>query len=133
MGTISATAFRLPPSVISALFGLFAMWGIAATADGSNAPAAQSIEVLSGTYGSNCGLPRGNASRDLTRRCNGNETCSYELGDRLGSEPMKQCRPDFLAEWRCGNAELHTAALAPEAKSGDTLVLSCARVTGAGK
>jgi hypothetical protein len=133
MRKISATAFRLPPPVILVLFGLFAMWGIAATADGSDTPAAQSIEVLSGTYGSNCGLPRGNLSRDLTRQCDGKQTCSYELGDRSGSEPVKQCRPDFLAEWRCGNVELHTAALAPEAKSGDTLVLSCARVTGAGK
>jgi len=43
------------------------------------------------------------------------------------------CPKDFLAEWRCGETEFHTAMLSPEAGAGSTLVLSCVRQTGAGK
>ncbi len=123
----------IPPAGLTAvLSGFLVMCGLVVTAASSEAPE-RSIEVLSGTYGSNCGLPQGNVSRDLMSRCDGNQTCSYELADRSRLAQVQRCRPDFVAEWRCGDAEFHTAALASGAKPGDTLVLSCARSTGAGK
>ena len=45
----------------------------------------------------------------------------------------KSAGSDFVAEWRCDGADVHTAALGPEVRRGDTLVLSCVSKRGAGK
>jgi hypothetical protein len=91
----------------------------------------QTIAIVSGTYGQNCGAPRGNATRDLARRCDGHRTCDYVLADAFSGDTA--CRRDFLAEWRCGKAEFHTAALGAGAHRGDMLGLTCVRESGAGK
>ena len=91
------------------------------------------IEVVSGTYGQNCGAQRGNATPDLATRCDGRDTCEYRIDRRRILDPAEGCPKDFLAEWRCGKTEFHTAMLSPEAGAGSTLVLSCVRQTGAGK
>jgi hypothetical protein len=93
----------------------------------------QTITIVSGTYGQNCGAPRGNATRDLARRCDGRRTCDYVLNGAFGGGNSAACRRDFLAEWRCGKAEFHTAALGAGAQRGDMLGLSCVRENGAGK
>jgi hypothetical protein len=92
----------------------------------------QTIAIVSGTYGQNCGAPRGNATRDLARRCDGRRTCDYVLDDAFSGDTAA-CRRDFLAEWRCGKDEFHTAALSAGAHRGDMLGLTCVRENGAGK
>ncbi|WP_262420112.1 hypothetical protein [Paraburkholderia sp. 31.1] len=93
----------------------------------------RAITIVSGTYGENCGAPRGNLTRELERHCNGRETCDYALpGLHKGGTTMA-CPRDFHAEWHCDHADFHTAALGPGAKSGDTLVLGCVESRGAGK
>ncbi|KLU24909.1 hypothetical protein EOS_17570 [Caballeronia mineralivorans PML1(12)] len=94
---------------------------------------ARAIQVVSGTYGQNCGAPWGNATLDLATQCDGRGTCSYVLNRTLTVDPAKNCPKDFLAEWRCSDTEFHTAALSPEAGAGSTLVLSCIEGTGAGR
>ncbi|RKP46514.1 hypothetical protein D7S89_16910 [Trinickia fusca] len=93
----------------------------------------QTINIVSGTYGENCGVPRGNATQSLARRCDGRRTCDYVLNDAFGDGDTAACRRGFLAEWRCGKTEFHTAALSAGAKPGDTLVLSCVRENGPGR
>ncbi|MBC8741552.1 hypothetical protein F6X40_33865 [Paraburkholderia sp. UCT31] len=93
----------------------------------------RAITIVSGTYGENCGAPRGNLTRELERHCNGRETCDYALpGLHKGGTTMA-CPRDFHAEWQCDHADFHTAALGPGAKSGDTLVLGRVESRGAGK
>ncbi|MFT4069225.1 hypothetical protein [Paraburkholderia sp.] len=93
----------------------------------------RTITIVSGTYGDNCGAPRGNLTRDVARHCNGRSTCGYSVpGLHKGGMTMG-CQRDFLAEWHCDNAEFHSAALSPGAKSGDTLMLGCVESRGAGK
>lgn len=94
---------------------------------------AGTIKVTSATYGEQCGAVRGNATRDLARRCDGRKTCQYMLTRVVESERADGCREDFLAEWRCSARESHIAAVSPSAGAGDTLVLSCIPSTGAGK
>jgi hypothetical protein len=93
----------------------------------------RAITIVSGSYGENCGAPRGNLTRELARHCNGRQTCDYALSVlHIGGKPMT-CRSDFRAEWHCDHADFHRAALGPGAKSGDTLVLGCIDSRGAGK
>jgi hypothetical protein len=115
-----------------ALMGAWASLGLGglfipcAAADAGEA----AIAIVSGTYGSNCGAPRGNATGDLAQRCNGLLTCNYPV-----SVPAMQsggCRYDYLAEWRCAGREFHDAALGPGARAGDHLVLSCVPSSGPG-
>jgi hypothetical protein len=89
-----------------------------------------SIAIVSGTYGSNCGAPHGNATRDLAQHCDGLRTCNYPVS--VIAAQSGGCRNDYLAEWRCGSHEFHNAALAAGAGSGDRLVLSCEPSSGPG-
>lgn len=92
----------------------------------------RTIRIVSGTYGQNCGALHGNVTHDLAHRCDGRTTCEYSpRAPRKGR--VAACSNDFVAEWRCGGAEFHTAALGPAVRWGDTLVLSCASERGAGK
>jgi hypothetical protein len=108
------------------VFGI-AAWVVSASAQ------ATGIKVVSGTYGQNCGAQHGNATPDLETQCDGRDTCEYRVDRRTIRDPAPSCPKDFLAEWRCGEAEFHTAMLSPEAGAGSTLVLTCVRQTGAGK
>jgi hypothetical protein len=94
---------------------------------------ARAITIVSGTYGENCGAPRGNLTRDVARHCNGRSSCGYSMPELHESRMASACPREFLAEWHCDNAEFHRAALSAGAKSGDTLVLSCVESRGAGK
>ncbi|MGU7768804.1 hypothetical protein ACV229_01295 [Burkholderia sp. MR1-5-21] len=127
----------------SALLAAWACIGLAASAQSTAPPAgasqktaldadARTIDIVSGTYGQNCGARRGNATHDLARRCDGRLTCDYILNRTFGAGAAS-CRRGFLAEWRCSNTEFHTAALSAGAKSGDVLVLSCERQDGPGR
>ncbi|HEY2020327.1 hypothetical protein [Paraburkholderia sp.] len=93
----------------------------------------RTIQIVSGTYGANCGAPRGNLTREVARHCNGRSSCGYSVPGLDQGSAASACHGDFLAEWHCDNAEFHSAALAPGATLGDTLVLSCVESRGAGK
>ncbi|WP_232072240.1 hypothetical protein [Paraburkholderia pallida] len=114
----------------------------------AQAAATPTIAIVSGTWGANCGAPRGNATRDLARHCNGLLTCGYVLGAHAPGSPstpapkpllsgrkmtsFETCRVDYRAQWRCGSREFHDASLSAGASPGDTLVLSCVRENGPG-
>jgi hypothetical protein len=91
------------------------------------------ITIESGTYGANCGAPRGNLTRELARHCNGRESCAFAVPGLHKGGLTRGCASDFHAEWHCDHADFHSAALSPGAKSGDTLVLGCVESRGAGK
>ena len=108
------------------------IFGIAALVANSSAQAI-AIKVVSGTYGQNCGAQHGNATPDIATQCNGRDMCEYRIDRRTVRDPAVGCPKDFLAEWRCGETEVHIAMLSPEVGTDDTLVLSCVHQTGAGK
>lgn len=93
---------------------------------------ARTITIISGTYGANCGAERGNATLDLTRQCDGLDTCQYVPNRQRISDAARACRNDLQADWRCTDSEVHTAMLSPEAGAGSTLVLSCIEQNGPG-
>jgi hypothetical protein len=91
------------------------------------------IVVVAGSYGRNCGAQRGNATLDLARHCDGQQTCGYTLPRHITKMSVGSCRQGFVAEWRCGKAETHIAELSAGAAPGDELVLTCAHFGSAGK
>ncbi|MBC8750442.1 MULTISPECIES: hypothetical protein [Paraburkholderia] len=93
---------------------------------------AQTIAIVSGTYGGSCGVRHGNDTRHLAAECGGRMSCRYVIKDRRTDNPLSECKKDYLAEWRCGMHEFHTAAVSPEANAS-TLAISCIASAGAGK
>ncbi|WP_244206761.1 hypothetical protein [Caballeronia pedi] len=94
---------------------------------------ARSIMVVTGTYGANCGAASGNATRDLTRQCDGRDTCAYVPTRTRGGDAVRACRKDLRVDWRCTDSEFHTAMLSPGADANSTLVLSCIEQSGPGR
>ncbi|SAK64251.1 hypothetical protein AWB82_03401 [Caballeronia glebae] len=99
---------------------------------GISSTGARTITILSATYGANCGAESGNATHDLTRQCNGLDTCQYVPNRKRISDATQACRNDLQANWRCTDSEIHTATLSPEAGVNSTLVLSCIEQNGPG-
>ncbi|WP_246089254.1 hypothetical protein [Paraburkholderia guartelaensis] len=122
----------MKPSAIGRAFACVAVVGLGGLVISSAASAANeaTIAIVSGTYGSNCGAPHGNVTRDLAAHCDGLRTCSYPVS--MVAAQSGGCRNDYLAEWRCGGHEFHNAALAPGAGQGDRLILSCVPSSGPG-
>jgi hypothetical protein len=112
--------------------GVWAISSVVVLAAGSSA-GAQTIKIVTGTYGQNCGAPRGNATDDLAAHCDNRDECWYRIDKTAIGDPAVGCQKDFFAEWRCSDTEYHAAAISPEAGAGSTLVLSCIRQTGSGK
>jgi hypothetical protein len=123
------------PLFVGACRCVWAIAGILAVAASSSADA-RAIRIISGTYGTNCGKPRSDATRDLARQCDGLQTCPYILRKAQTGAPSKGCHGDhvdFRVEWRCTDTEFHTATLSAEATPGSRLVLSCVEEPGPGR
>jgi len=125
-GLLAATGFSDAPLYAALPAAPVALHAAAAGAD------TRTIHIVSGTYGQNCGQPRGNSTHDLARQCDGRRTCSYVLRD-AADRSAAACRRDFHAEWRCGPTELHAAFLSAGAQPADVLVLNCVKENGPGK
>ena len=96
------------------------------------AKGADSISVVSGTYGGNCKAPTGNKTSFLAQACNGKTACSYKVDVSAIGDPAVGCRKTYVAKWRCGNsAAIHTASAPAEAGYGSVVQLACA-VTSSG-
>jgi hypothetical protein len=86
----------------------------------------QSIQVVSGTYGANCGQGESNKTEHLAAACNGKPQCSYEINYRVIGDPAPGCAKNYIAKWRCGSdPRVRSAEVRPEAGRGSTVVLSC--------
>ncbi|OAJ52837.1 hypothetical protein A6V36_36685 [Paraburkholderia ginsengiterrae] len=116
------------------------MAGILAVAASSGAQGqARAIRIISGTYGTNCEMPRADTTRNVARQCDGRQTCPYILHKALTGVPSQGCYKhtrdfkDFRVEWQCTDTEFHIATLSGDAGPGSRLVLSCVEETGPGK
>lgn len=84
------------------------------------------IRVVAGSYGLNCGVPRGNVTSHLAAHCNGKSLCNYRVDYMaLGGDPAVGCPKGYIAEWRCGNGPVRSVAAPGEAGFGAVVTLSC--------
>ena len=90
-------------------------------------PAATGIDILSATYGENCGGKHGNATKALLAACNGRESCDYTVDVVKLGDPANGCGKDFTADYACRPGDQpHKAALPGEAGLGSHALLTCA-------
>jgi hypothetical protein len=90
-------------------------------------PPAPSITVVVGTYGRNCGAPRGNVTSALERTCNGRSKCNVAIDAEPAAGATPGCDRDYAAEWRCGSgATVYSAAIPAGAGRGAIVTLACA-------
>jgi hypothetical protein len=99
----------------------------------ADANPSNTITIVAGTYGRNCGQQEGNATLDLARRCDGQTACTYLLTGDVAGGGVQSCRSDLIAQWQCGDGQTHAASLAAGAAPGDQLLLGCREFPGAGK
>ena len=84
------------------------------------------IQVISGSYGSNCRAAWGNATWSLAPACNAQTACSYLVSYRVLGDPAPNCAKDFWAQWTCGSDPTsHWAYASPEAGYGSLVTLLC--------
>lgn len=87
---------------------------------------AGTIQVIAGTYGQSCGMPRGNVTAHLAGACNGRARCEYRVDHTVIGDPAYGCPKDYVAEWSCaGSGGSHRRAAAAEAGYGSIVVLEC--------
>lgn len=94
---------------------------------------ADAIHIESGTYGANCGAHQGNATHEVSQRCDSVDTCRYPVALPADVHKARACRADFIVEWSCGRGELHRAEVTAAMNNEGALVLTCVPSTGAGK
>jgi len=85
------------------------------------------IEVVSGSYGPNCGAPPSNKTAHLASTCNGRSECDYRVDYHVIGDPAEGCEKTYVAEWRCSGAPMVYKAVADgEAGFGRIVSLGCA-------
>jgi peptidoglycan/LPS O-acetylase OafA/YrhL len=89
-------------------------------------PPAAGLEILSATYGGNCGAPGGNATVDVRAACSGKARCNYVVDvDNLG-DPVGGCGKDFVATYQCpGKSNALTREVPAEAGFRTAIEFSC--------
>jgi hypothetical protein len=84
------------------------------------------VQIVSGTYGGNCGQPRGNVTPHLAQTCNGQPACAYRVDYQVIGDPAVGCGKDYVAEWSCtGSPQVYRASAPPEAGYGAVVQIGC--------
>ncbi len=83
------------------------------------------LQILSASFGANCGVMQGNATNDVFNSCRDPNYCSYQVSlQRLG-DPAYGCRKDFRVQYSCNRMQPQEVYL-PGPAEGQTAVISCA-------
>jgi peptidoglycan/LPS O-acetylase OafA/YrhL len=59
------------------------------------------MEILSATYGGNCGAPSGNVTAFVRKACNGQTACDYAVDHRILGDAAPGCGKSFVVEFVC--------------------------------
>lgn len=114
-GTVQKIQLRKSPSsIIQITIG-----------DGYDPYSGGTINVVSGSYGLNCGALYGNKTRHLASQCNGRESCSYRIDVNVIGDPAIGCAKEYIAEWRCGTGPIRSIKVPSEAGNGSIINLTC--------
>lgn len=116
--------------VVVALPGLLA-YGLVSAIAYWTAPAP--IQVMSASYGANCGAPRGNATASLQETCSGREYCVYVIDHQKLGDPAQGCAKAFEVEYKCPPGATGYRSVVADAGTGSQVELTCqARSPSAG-
>lgn len=92
------------------------------------------VQVVSATYGANCGAAADNVKAPLAAACDGKNHCEYVVDYQVLGDPKPGCAKSFTVAWTCAaGGSQRTASLAAEAGFKSKVVLSCGLPGGAVK
>ncbi len=85
------------------------------------------INVISATYGSNCGVADGNVTDHIAKQCNGKPECQYTVDHNIIGDPAYGCAKTYTVRYRCrNNPQVYERSLDAEAGLGNkTVMLEC--------
>lgn len=84
------------------------------------------IDVISASYGQNCGASYGNVTAHLASACEGKAVCEYVVDVNVLGDPAYGCAKNYIAEWRClEDGSRASVTVTPEAGNGKKAVLRC--------
>jgi hypothetical protein len=67
------------------------------------APTSGIVNIVSATYGGNCGAGFDNVLSDVSNFCDGWGHCKYIISERTIGDPARGCDKDFKATYSCSN------------------------------
>jgi peptidoglycan/LPS O-acetylase OafA/YrhL len=116
-----AWAFLGIPPVLALLFSFApAIYTATSSMEGAG------IQIISASYGRNCGALPGNVTKRLQNACNRHADCQYRVDVAVIGDPAAFCLKAFLVEYEClPNRARLSKTLPGEAGLGSLLVLDC--------
>ncbi|ABD04767.1 hypothetical protein RPB_0055 [Rhodopseudomonas palustris HaA2] len=122
----SLAAGRRAALMLSAALAMIATAGLAGRAQAmGNDPDQKVVRVVSATYGANCGVAPGNATRQIAASCNGRRSCSYAVSYKILGDPAYGCKKDFRVRYFCGRSGPFEGRAPGEAGYGTKVSLIC--------
>jgi len=89
-------------------------------------PVLADVQVVSATYGGNCGAAQDNALPKLRSACDGTLRCSYTIDYQVLGDPVPGCAKSFDVQWTCvAGGTPKQLAVPPEAGFKTPITLSC--------
>lgn len=84
------------------------------------------IEVVTATFGGNCGATTNNAHSYVNSTCSAKTSCAYSVDYRMVGNPAPSCSKTFEIQWRCNGKEpLMSKTIGPGVNQADEILLSC--------
>jgi hypothetical protein len=87
------------------------------------------LEVISASYGANCGAPMGNVTQAVQGACKAATSCVYRVEVGVLGDPAPGCAKEFAAQISCqaeaGNKSVRSVRVPPEAGLGTQVQLGC--------
>ena len=85
----------------------------------------QRMQIVSATYGLNCGVPQGNATSQITKACSSATTkCDYYIDVNALGDPKQGCMKTFEVQYQCSGGATQTVSVPAEANT-KTVTLQC--------
>jgi peptidoglycan/LPS O-acetylase OafA/YrhL len=106
--------------------GIAAVLVLLITPVDSTASVTSGVRLITASYGANCDAQRGNATKSLSKTCNGRNSCQYIVDVTKLGDPAPGCAKNFTVEYQCAPSEIrYRKDLPSEAGLGSRLDLSC--------
>jgi len=84
------------------------------------------IQIVSATYGLNCGVPQGNATSHIAQACsNATTRCDYRIDVNALGDPKPGCAKAFEVQYQCAGGATQTVSAPAEAGLGTIVTLQC--------
>jgi len=88
------------------------------------------LEIVSASYGANCGAPIGNVTQAVQGACKSStSSCDYRVDVGILGDPAPGCAKEFSAQISClaeaGNKSVKSVRVPPEAGLGSQVQLGC--------